>query len=141
MIKHCCLKSFCFIQIQDLYFLKLILPFTDPIMAKARKKRITGPALAINVGLDHPGLVQVGDPVYAVISSSTWFVFLIVLIKEFVVLIVLIHDHPGFVQVGDQSLVQHWRSIVVWIILVLFKSGIQCMLWYISNKVQLDFLF
>ena len=69
--KRCCLKSISFIQIQDLYFLKLILPFTDPIMAKARKKRITGPALAINVGLDHPGLVQVGDPVYAVISSST----------------------------------------------------------------------
>jgi hypothetical protein len=70
MKKCCCLKSFGFIQIQDLYFLKLILPFTDPIMAKARKKRITGPALAINCGLDHPGLVQVGDPVYAVISSS-----------------------------------------------------------------------
>jgi len=42
---------------------------SDPIMAKARKKRITGPALAINCGLDHPGLVQVGDPVYAVIST------------------------------------------------------------------------
>jgi len=46
-------------------------PFgNDPVHSKARKKRVFGPALATNCGLDHPGLVQVGDPVWAVLQSS-----------------------------------------------------------------------
>ena len=44
-------------------------PFgNDPVLAKERKKRVIGPALAINCGLDHQGLVQVGDPVWAVLQ-------------------------------------------------------------------------
>ena len=43
---------------------------SDPALAKERRKRCAGPPLAINYGIDHPGLVKVGDPVWAVICHS-----------------------------------------------------------------------
>ena len=38
---------------------------TDPVLAKERKKRVVGPPLAINYGVDKTGILQVGDPVWA----------------------------------------------------------------------------
>ena len=38
---------------------------SDPIKAAKIKKAAIGPPLSINCSVDRPGLIQVGDPIYA----------------------------------------------------------------------------
>ena len=38
---------------------------SDPVKAAKIKKAAIGPPLSINCSVDRPGLIQVGDPIYA----------------------------------------------------------------------------
>ena len=41
----------------------------NPALVKERKKRVIGPPLSINCGLDSSGYVHVGDPIWACLQN------------------------------------------------------------------------